>query len=100
MDEGHRCLEHQQYYSGVMGKYIQWLIKSERLHEIKKMEIKYQQAFYKDIVGLQNDARLSHNLAINMVGFECFCDFISVIENSGRILLLIREIYWTTTVRF
>jgi hypothetical protein len=80
LDKGHRCLQNQQYYSGVMGRYVHWLLKSKRLAVVKGMELEYQQLFYQDIVGQQNDSRLSHNLAIDMVGFECFCDFISDIE--------------------
>ena len=83
LEKGHSCLEHQKDYSGVMGRYIHWLLRSKRLEAIKKMEIEHQQFFYKDIAGQQNDSRISHNLAINMIGFECFCDFISDTEGGA-----------------
>jgi hypothetical protein len=80
LEKGHRCLQYQHYYSGVMGRYIHWLLRSKRIGNIKGLEVNYQHYFYQDIAGQQNDSPISHNLAINMIGFECFCDFISDTE--------------------
>jgi hypothetical protein len=80
LEIGYRCLKFKKYYSGIMGRYIHWLLRTDRTGDIKKMEHKYQQQFYQSIAGKQNDSRIAHNLAVNMIGFELFCDFISDAE--------------------
>lgn len=76
IEKGKRCLEYRKYYSGIMAKYIHWIISKDIKPQIKQLVQKHMDLFYQGIEGQLNDIRIARNLALNFTGFRLFCNFL------------------------
>lgn len=74
---GSEALSFRVYYSGVMGRYMQWLCTQKLETNAQKFMTANMQTFYQGIEGKQNDVRIARNLSLNYMGFVMFATFMN-----------------------
>jgi hypothetical protein len=76
LGRGSRCVNGCSKYSGVMADFIRWLISNGRMKVFAERVRALQQRFYVDVVGQQNDSRITTNLAVLGAAFEQMAEYL------------------------
>jgi hypothetical protein len=74
---GRECLAECKRYSGVMADFLRWLIAQQRPAVFVQRVAYWQERYYSDVVGQQNDIRIASNFALLASAFEQFAEYLS-----------------------
>jgi hypothetical protein len=74
---GRECLAECNRYSGVMADFLRWLIANQRATIFAGRVSDWQERYYSDVVGQQNDIRIASNFALLASAFEQFAEYLT-----------------------
>jgi hypothetical protein len=72
---GRKVLENLKKYSAVTARYIHHILNLPNKEEIYETQFNYQEKFYKNMSGVNNDVRMSRNLSLLYTSYHYFSNW-------------------------